>query len=177
MQSRNEIKNELVEIRRQLEAIGLKEGMLNTLASKDSEDTSRHLLKMLELIIKENMETRHAMNEVKERLTEMEDAFFGSELDDAAPQGVLQQDTMQRKLTPLSTQDVKILQFIQLNRDMACADDIRGAMNYRGRNAASARLKRLQGLGLLERIQMGHKVYYKYDAGKATNLLIVSPPQ
>jgi len=60
---------------------------------------------------------------------------------------------------------------------MACAEDIKREMNYRGRNAASARLNRLHKQGLLDRYQLGHKVYYKYDAGKTTNTLIVSPPQ
>ena len=50
-------------------------------------------------------------------------------------------------------------------------------MSYKGRNAASARLNKLYRIGLLERFQLGHKVYYKFDAGKMASTLIVSPPQ
>jgi hypothetical protein len=60
---------------------------------------------------------------------------------------------------------------------MACAEDIKKHMSYKGKNAASARLNRLFKEGLLDRYQLGHKVYYKYDAGKTTKTLIVSPPQ
>ena len=60
---------------------------------------------------------------------------------------------------------------------MLCADDIKEKLHYKGRNAACTRLNRLHKAGLLERHQLGHKVYYKYDAGKATKLLILSPPK
>jgi len=60
---------------------------------------------------------------------------------------------------------------------MACADDVKAGMNYRGRNAASARLNKLYKMGLIDRLQLGHKVFYKFDAGKTTKILIVSPPQ
>ena len=79
---------------------------------------------------------------------------------------------------PLSYVDAQIIDFVQTRKDgMACADEVRKYMNYKGNNAACARLSALHKLGLLERFQMGHKVYYRFDAGKATNTLIVSPPQ
>lgn len=75
----------------------------------------------------------------------------------------------------LSGVDTKILNFIQTQpQGMACADDVRKYMNYKGKNAACARLRILERAGLLTRYQMGHKVYY---TGKATMQLIVSPPQ
>jgi hypothetical protein len=78
----------------------------------------------------------------------------------------------------LSSVDARIINFVQTSIDgMACADAVRKYMKYRGNNAACARLNRLHKMGLLERHQLGHKVYYKFDAGKATNTLIVSPPQ
>jgi len=77
----------------------------------------------------------------------------------------------------LSNVDVKIISFIQTRNDtMACADEVKQYMNYKGNNAACARLNRLHKLGLLDRHQLGHKVYYRFDAGKTTNTLIVSPP-
>ncbi len=75
----------------------------------------------------------------------------------------------------LSVVDVKILNFVQTQpQGMACADDVRKYMGYRGNNAACARMNRLRVMGLLVTHRLGHKVYY---AGKATMKLIVSPPQ
>ncbi|MCL5427716.1 MAG: hypothetical protein M1321_00875 [Candidatus Marsarchaeota archaeon] len=81
-----------------------------------------------------------------------------------------------RRQVPVSNLDAKVLNFIQ-SRDMVCADQVREAMGYRGRNAACSRLNKLYKLGVIERFQLGHKVYYKYDAGRATDILIISPPQ
>ena len=77
---------------------------------------------------------------------------------------------------PISWLDAEILKNVQV-LGMACADDIKKRMNYKGRNAASVRLNRLYRQGVLDRYQLGRKVYYKYDAGKASDTLIVSPPQ
>lgn len=77
---------------------------------------------------------------------------------------------------PLSELDTKIINFVQ-SKGMVCADEIREFMQYRGRNAACARLNKLYKEGLLDRFQLGHKVYYKFDVGKTTNTLIISPPQ
>ncbi|MDE1873668.1 MAG: hypothetical protein KGI04_00925 [Candidatus Micrarchaeota archaeon] len=75
----------------------------------------------------------------------------------------------------LSPADVRILNFIQTRPQMmACAEDVRKYMGYRGNNAACARMTRLRLMGLLETHRLGHRVYY---AGKATMKLIVSPPQ
>ncbi len=76
----------------------------------------------------------------------------------------------------LSDTDRLIVEFVQ-TKGLACADDIREIMGYKGRNAACTRLKKLCNEGLLQRFQLGHKVYYRFDAGKATNTLIISPPQ
>ena len=77
---------------------------------------------------------------------------------------------------PLSEIDAKIVNFVQ-TKGMVCADEVKEIMQYRGRNAACARLNKLYKDGLLDRFQLGHKVYYKFDAGKTTNTLIISPPQ
>ena len=76
---------------------------------------------------------------------------------------------------PLSSLDGQIMDFVQ-SQQMVCADQLKEFMKYKGRNAACSRLNRLYQMGLLERHQLGHKVYYRY-AGKATNTLIISPPQ
>ena len=78
----------------------------------------------------------------------------------------------------ISAVDASIVEFLQTRpKSMASADDVRDFMHYRGKNAACARLNNLYKRGVLERLQLGHKVYYKFDAGKATIQLIVSPPQ
>lgn len=79
---------------------------------------------------------------------------------------------------PISNLDSRILGFIQSQpNSMACADDVMKFMNYKGRNAACNRLSKLYRDSLLNRVQLGHRVYYKFDAGKTTNTLIISPPQ
>jgi len=84
-------------------------------------------------------------------------------------------DAQREETLDLSPADVKILNFIQTQpQGMACADDVRKYMGYRGNNAACARMNRLRMMGLLETHRLGHRVYY---AGKATMKLIVSPPQ
>ena len=78
----------------------------------------------------------------------------------------------------LSSVDARIVDFIETSeREMVCADQIKELMNYKGRNAACARLNAMCKLGLLRKDQLGHKVYYRFDAGKATKALIISPPQ
>lgn len=42
----------------------------------------------------------------------------------------------------------------------ATAQEIQGKLNYKGRNGASARLNRLYSLGLLDKKQVGRKVYF-----------------
>ncbi|MDE1768201.1 MAG: hypothetical protein KGH64_01505 [Candidatus Micrarchaeota archaeon] len=79
---------------------------------------------------------------------------------------------------PVSNLDATILNFIKGRQgSMACADDIKNLMNYKGRNAACARLKKLEQDGFLESVRLSHKIYYRYYAGKTTKTLIVSPPQ
>jgi hypothetical protein len=55
--------------------------------------------------------------------------------------------------------DERIVQFIR-KRGRACAEEIRDALRYRGTNAASARMSKLFEKGVLEKEQVGRKVYY-----------------
>ncbi len=84
-------------------------------------------------------------------------------------------DPQRDEQVELSAVDVKILNFVQTQpQGMACAEDVRKYMGYKGNNAACARMNRLRIMGLLATHRLGHKVYY---AGKATMKLIVTPPQ
>ena len=60
----------------------------------------------------------------------------------------------------LSERDKEILDFIE-ERKIVCADDIKKKFNYKGRNAASARLSKLFKDNLLEKEYVGRKVYYR----------------
>jgi hypothetical protein len=55
--------------------------------------------------------------------------------------------------------DEKIVQFIR-KRGRACADEVRDSLHYRGTNAASARMNKLFEKGVLEKQQVGRKVFY-----------------
>ncbi|MEW6328894.1 MAG: hypothetical protein AB1468_02130 [Candidatus Micrarchaeota archaeon] len=64
-----------------------------------------------------------------------------------------------KKEIMLAEVDEEILKFVR-GRGRACAEDVQRAFNYRGRNAASARLNKLFENGVLEKRQAGRKVYY-----------------
>ena len=55
--------------------------------------------------------------------------------------------------------DSEILSFIS-EKGRVTAEDVRERFNYRGKNAASARLNRLCSLGLLKKKQAGKKVFF-----------------
>ncbi len=55
--------------------------------------------------------------------------------------------------------DSDILDFIRL-QGKACSEDVQTQFQYKGKNAASARLNHLFRLGLLEKHQVGKKVYF-----------------
>ncbi|PIZ99808.1 hypothetical protein COX84_00575 [Candidatus Micrarchaeota archaeon CG_4_10_14_0_2_um_filter_49_7] len=56
--------------------------------------------------------------------------------------------------------DQRILECIKQKGHM-CAEEIQKRFNYRGTNAASARLNRLCKQGVLEKMQVGRKVFFK----------------
>ncbi|MBI5225898.1 hypothetical protein HY994_01505 [Candidatus Micrarchaeota archaeon] len=55
--------------------------------------------------------------------------------------------------------DTDILDFIRENQK-ACSKDVQDKFQYKGKNAASARLNHLFRLGLVEKQQVGKKVYF-----------------
>jgi hypothetical protein len=178
MRSKNELKNELLSIKKELDVLKVKEDEIKLLMSEKAktDDTNSGLFTLLKYMMEESKTTKLILQQLANQISEIHADTTGlgelpvEELQD-------QPSNLGAKVVPVSDLDKRILQYIQ-SKDMACADDVKKAMNYKGRNAASARLNRLHKSGLIERYQLGHKVYYKYDAGKATaNTLIVSPPQ
>ena len=60
----------------------------------------------------------------------------------------------------LSSTDEQMVNLLRA-RGAVCAEDVRAHFKYKGKNAASARLNRLAGLGVLEKQQAGRRVYYR----------------
>ncbi|MCL5434424.1 MAG: hypothetical protein M1559_01770 [Candidatus Marsarchaeota archaeon] len=182
MQSKKEIEKELEIIKKQLKTItnsnsSLK-GMLSEKGKNEANETSSQMFTLLKYMIEENKKTSMLINGIFERIAKLEETLEGEYAEEEAAPAQPKADQPSREL-PLSSVDVKIIQIIQMSQNgMACAEDVMKQMKYKGRNAASSRLNRLFKLGAIERYQLGHKVYYKYDAsGKAAKILIVSPPQ
>jgi hypothetical protein len=180
MRSKKELESEIQGMKEQIERIN--NATANSLNVEEilkekskSDEVGSNMLALFKYVMDENRKTNIILKEMYGKLERMESDLDADyyEQDDQAH---LQENNRFAKVQPVSGLDAKIMQIIQIS-GMACADDIKKQMNYNGRNAASARLNKLHKLGLLERYQLGHKVYYKYDAGKTTNTLIVSPPQ
>jgi len=71
----------------------------------------------------------------------------------------------------LSERDIEILEYVK-TKGLVCAEDIQKKFQYKGKNAASARLSRLFQSNLLEKEYRGRKVYYKLKNPQMTlNLL------
>jgi hypothetical protein len=179
MRTKKEIMDELVQIKKQLEQLSTQNTKTSDLFVENEklDQTNSHLFDLLKYMINENKRTTMLLQNISESLNRVEGEVTNIEYGDMPPQ-IGNQIQEARKEIAVSMIDRNILQIIQLSPDgMSCADDVKEKMNYRGRNAASARLNKLHQLGVLERYQIGKKVYYKYDAGKTTNLLIISPSQ
>jgi hypothetical protein len=185
MRSKKEIENEIVSLKKQIEAFGPKSAVdpNKLLQESTKEDTSSQLFTLLKYMIDESRRTTTILRGMSDTITRLEEdlVYYQEEAQERAIAPGADQSSGQfsaKKEVPLSEIDAKLVQNIQLSRSsMACADDLRSRMNYRGRNAVSARLNRLYRMGVLERYQLGKKVYYKYDAAKTNGMLIVSPIQ
>lgn len=181
MASKKMIEKELSEIKSELEKLSTKNTEnITLLKEKESaQDTNSHMLALIRFIMDENKKTTILMKGISDTLAQLTTELRGDQLPESDQQESAVQNATDKggHITelPISGQDAKIIEFIQI-KGMACADDIKLHMSYKGRNAACARLNNLYKRGALQRYQLGHKVYYKYDAGKATNTLIIYPP-
>ena len=166
------VEKELQSIKEQIHSLSNSNYNVKELVVEKSkvEETGANLLALVKFVMDENKKTTLVLKGISDNLARIESDLNA---DYAAEENPVQEAVRE---VPISELDARIIQHIQI-KGMSCADDIKQQMNYRGRNAASARLNRMYKQGLLERHQLGHKVYYKYDAGKAAKTLIVSPPQ
>lgn len=178
MVQKKPIEKELLKIKEQLKKIAdVRSHEMEQLRNKGrDEGNSSNMLMLLKYMMDENKKTTMILKNISDSIAML---TADSEQEPDAPAGQVYAPGMQQPARyeeiPLSSLDSKIIEFIQV-KGMVCADDIKGLMSYRGRNAASARLNGMYRRGLLQRYQLGHKVYYKYDAGKAATTLILSPP-
>jgi hypothetical protein len=178
MSSKKELETELRSIKSQISAIQENDKLAKDLLEGKikSDETSSNLLMIIRLIMDENKKNTMLLKAISESVGRLESEVGEAGLYEQDDQSAFNpvEDKLSR-VQPVSGLDAKILQIVQL-KNIACAEDVKQALGYKGRNAASARLNRLYQQGLLERHQLGHKVYYKYDAS-ASGTLIVSPPQ
>ena len=114
-------------------------------------------------LIKQMIEERARTNKMLEEITSKIQRLEKEMAEDYEPE---QEYEIMNREVPLSALDSRVLDFVQSRGGMVCADDLVSFMGYKGRNAACTRLNRLYRQGVLDRYQLGHKVFYKFDAGK-----------
>ncbi len=185
MRSKKELETELKVIRRQISEIQESDKLARDMleGKVKADETSSNLLMIIKLMMDDNRKNTMLLKGISETVSRL-----ASEVGEA---GLYEQDDQSAfdpvedrlsRVQPVSGLDAKILQIVQL-KNIACADDVKKELGYKGRNAASARLNKLYQQGLLERHQLGHTVYYKCDPRMANlqivspQALIVSPPQ
>lgn len=180
--TKKEIENDIGRLKKQLSDLTPKNIEMKkfTDPNQKTKDSTSQMFLLLKYMIEENKRTTMLLKHISDSVGKLEDSLEDSYYEDEQiPKAAKQQNSSQQvKELMLSEIDTKILQLIQISHNsMACADEIREQMHYKGRNAASARLNRLYKLGIVDRYQLGHKVYYKFDVGRAAKILIVSPKQ
>ena len=164
---KDQIENELIEIKERIRALSEKGERV------PDESQAQSLSSYIKFLVEERERTNKLLVSLTEKVSQLE-----HKLDSEYETVEGQSGAAVLSEIPLSYIDAKILDFIATSdKSMACADQVKQHMNYKGRNAACARLNALCKIGLLKKDQLGHKVYYRFDAGKATNALIISPPQ
>ncbi len=178
----DKMQKDLMQIKSALERLAT-ENMQHQQAIKEkakAEDTNSNLLLLLKYLMDENKKNTMLMQNISDTITAIAEEFEAArrpepESNEKRKKAAQKREVVSKEI-PLSDRDAKIIEFIQ-QKGMACADDIKSEMQYNGRNAASARLNSLYKIGLLQRYQLGHKVYYKYNADRLTDTMLILPPQ
>ncbi len=173
MPMKNDIKNQITELKRELQQLRTlkngERGLQSALPGREKPGAAGAYLILANTI--KVMNSR--LDDLAGRINHIE-TIIDADLEESTMQGAPQQSeepTTTTKIVPISEIDKRILQAIQ-RLDLACADDVKKAMDYKGRNAASARLKRLEKDRLVERHQLGRKVYYRLTDRALT---VISP--
>ena len=107
---------------------------------------------MLHKLSEEKSSTNQLFKELVTKLDKL------SELEKrlAKIESILQQEPEKRVL---SETDEEIVSLISM-RGKACAEEVQKQFNYKGTNAASARLNNLVRQGVLNKVQAGKKVFF-----------------
>ncbi len=163
---REQIMKELEELREEVKGMGADA----TSKGSQNADAGDAVSSLMKAMIEERERTNRRLEELNQRITRLREAVASAYEEE--PQAYTPAD----REVALSELDLLVLNFVQ-SSGMVNADNLKEYMHYSGRNAACARLNKLYLMGLVERHQLGHKVYYKFDAGKTTKTLIISPPQ
>ncbi len=178
----DKMQRDLMQIKSALEKLAA-ENMQHQQTIKEkakAEDTSSNLLLLLKYLMDENKKNTMLMQNISDAINaiaeELEEARRPEPENNEKKKKAAQKREVISREIPLSDRDAKIVEYIQ-RKGMACADDIKSEMQYKGRNAASARLNSLYKMGLLQRYQLGHKVYYKYNADRLADTMLILPPQ
>lgn len=77
-----------------------------------------------------------------------------------ADQAILEETPAASSASQISGRDEEILSYVEKSGKV-CADEVQAKFEYKGRNAASARLSKLFQLGILEKVYSGKTVYYQ----------------
>lgn len=101
-------------------------------------------------LLEERQNTNKLLTEIRNRL----DALGSS-----APRAEVSEIKGQLEDMMLPEIDETIMQFVKESGKVT-AEDVRSKFNYKGKNAASARLNRLFELNLLDKKQVGKKVFF-----------------
>ncbi|MCL4375183.1 hypothetical protein M1394_00060 [Candidatus Marsarchaeota archaeon] len=149
----------------------LKEELKLLSVKKENPPLDADLSNIIKYMMEEREKTNKLLVGITERIKKLEEELGNATYEESNSYSVIE-----NREIPISGLDAKILGYVQA-KGMACAEDVKVYMRYNGKNAACARLNKLCKDGLLDKFQLGHKVFYKYDAGKATNTLIISPPE
>ncbi len=99
---------------------------------------------MVYKLLEERENTNRILKNVLARLEELEGKTAGAAAEE-------------EKMLPEI--DEQILSFVK-ELGKATAEDVKEKFDYKGKNAASARLNRLCGIGLLKKRQVGKKVFF-----------------
>ena len=121
---------------------------------------------MLDRLTEERKSTNLILKEISRKLEEMDSRIRGLEKNFSKVSKASQKSQSAMPEAPQAPQppllpdiDESILGFVR-KRGKATAEEVRARFRYKGPNAASARLNGLFKLGLLEKRQVGRKVFF-----------------
>lgn len=186
LKNKKNIEKQLMDIKKKLSMLSDKTKDKQVIDASKSQNINANMFSLIKYMIDENKRTTMLLENINNTINKLETELKEAAEDDDTETKLHDQNinniNIQRntelqhaKEVILPDTDVKIIQLIQLSHsNIMCADEVQQKLGYKGKNAACSRLNKLYKLGVLERYQVGHKVYYKYDAGKA-NLFIISP--